>query len=122
MRMGYRTVYDQSTQHEYYPNRFGAYGGVVFNPYGEAEGDEKPPTTIGTTLELYGKGFKSGSLQSYALPTGILVAMLPTILKKNKMLKKKNTKKALQLVGTFGALYSLGATMLEAYNIANPKV
>lgn len=118
MRMGFRTAYDQPTQYEYYPNRFGAYGAVMFNPYGGTEDDKKG--TLSTAIDLYKQGLKDGDLEAYALPVGALVASMPMLLNKNKIVKKN--KKVLHMVGVASMLYSVGMTLYTAYGIANPSV
>jgi len=101
--MGYRTVYDQPSQLQYIPNRFSTYAGVHYNPTGGFKefGDD------------YLTGFKQGDLESYALPVGIGIALLPTLMPKS--FKKKKVKQAVQLGGLAMALYSLGKAYYDSH-------
>ena len=121
MRMGYRTAYDQPTQHEYYPNRFGAYGAVMRNPYGSTE--EKPKGTLGTAIDLYLEGLKDGDLESYAFPAGALVFALPKLMKKQfdgQSKAKKRQRQAMYFLGSLAMFYSVGYNFYTAYKMVNP--
>ena len=116
MRMGYRTQYQQPTQHQYYPNRFGAYaGGMIINP-AHMRGLVVNPTHMGGMGQQLMDGLKTGNLDSYALPAGMLIGLAPLLLK--KQIKNKKVKKAMYVGGALLSVYSLAM----AYMAANPKV
>ena len=115
MQMGYRTQYQQPSQHQYYPNRFGAYaGGMIINP-AHMRGLVVNPAHMAGFSQTYIDGLKGGNLDSYALPAGVLIALPPVLFK--KQIKSKKVGKAMMIGGALLSLYSVAMT----YMAANPK-
>ena len=104
MRMGFRTVYDEPSQLQYIPNRFSTYAGVHYNPMGNAFVDD------------YKTGFKTGDLESYALPIGLGIAVLPSLMP--KQFKKEKVRKAMQYGGLAMAVYSLGKAYYDTTKLS----